>query len=710
MTSITRLAWASALAGVCLGAPNAAFGQKRAVALEDYFRVETATASSLSPDGRAVAYVRTRVDRDGDRRVGELWLADVDGSTAPRRLSPPDVSAGSPRWSPDGRLIVYSARPLDASRATTAAPTSPIWFLRVDTPDARPYQIAGVDTLPTFSPDSAWIAFAKKTVPPPPATAAPESPFDVQLREHFKGRVIDWLEYRFDQRGYLANPRDPAASPAAELHVMPVAGGEARQLTTLGVDVTQIAWRPDGQALAVVADAYARDEYTYERADVWVVDLAGGTRRLTDDGYNHGDVVWSPDGRSLAMRRGKGLSLVIKERAKAGAPIDLVRIPAAGGPLVNLTEAWDLIPDDPVWSKDGSAIYVDAEISGNVHLFRVPASGGDVRQMTTGDRQLGSITFDASTSRIAYTETTNAQPADVFTSRVDGTDVRRLSTLNASWIDGVALGPVERLRFSSKDGTPVEGWVVLPPGYDRTRRYPMVLDIHGGPHGAFGNAFAFEHQYLAANGYVVLYTNPRGSTGYGEAFLWGTWGGWGVRDYEDVMAGVDAAVKTYAIDPGRLGVKGYSYGGFLTNWIVTQTTRFKAAAVGAGISNWISDYGTADIPRTKESEFFGTPWDAGSSELMWELSPIKHAAHVVTPTIFLHGEADMRVPIEQGEQMYTALQKRNVASRFVRYPGMYHGGWSPWNTVHRYRQELDWWGRYLGGASADRPTAPAPRR
>jgi dipeptidyl aminopeptidase/acylaminoacyl peptidase len=204
---------------------------------------------------------------------------------------------------------------------------------------------------------------------------------------------------------------------------------------------------------------------------------------------------------------------------------------------------------------------------------------------------------------------------------------------------------------------------------------------------------------MAANGFAVLYTNPRGSTEYGETFLWGTWGGWGGLDYEDVMAGVDHVLARYPIDPKRLGVTGYSYGGFLTNWVITQTPRFAAAIVGAGISNWISDYGTADIPRTKESEFYGTPWEARGAETLLKWSPVMKAASVVTPTLFVHGESDLRVPIEQGEQMYTALKKRKVPAMFIRYPDSYHGGWSPWNTVHRYHYEMAWWKKYLQGTA-----------
>jgi dipeptidyl aminopeptidase/acylaminoacyl peptidase len=455
-----------------------------------------------------------------------------------------------------------------------------------------------------------------------------------------------------------------------------------------------------------VADAYQRDEYVYERADLWFVTLDGRTERLTDDGFSHGQVAWAPDGERVVLRRQKGLSTIIAEQATRGAPIDLFSLRLADRTLVNLTERWDLIPENPVWAPDGH-VYFHAETSGNEQVFRVAAGGGDVQPVTSGDRQLGSVAFDAAFARMSYTAATVDRPGEAFVARLDGTDERRVTFVTRGLFDQLAVRPAERLLAPSQDGTQVEGWLLLPAGYEANKGpYPLILAIHGGAHGAYGNSFSFQHQLWAANGFMVLYTNPRGSTGYGESFLWATWGGWGVLDYQDVTGVLDRVLATYPVDRGRLAVTGYSYGGFLTNWVITQTSRFRAAIVGAGISNWISDYGTADIPRTKESEFFGTPWETDSADLMWKLSPVRLAGRVTTPTLFVHGEADLRVPIEQGEQMYTALQKRRVPSRFIRYPDMYHGGWTPWNTVHRYHEELRWWRERLGPAAGSAPLAP----
>jgi dipeptidyl aminopeptidase/acylaminoacyl peptidase len=528
------------------------------------------------------------------------------------------------------------------------------------------------------------------------------TPAEQRLNERFKGRIYDWMNYRFDGRGYLKDPRDPGATPPEELYIVPRAGGAARQLTRLGVNVQQATWRPDGQAFVIVANAHQRDEYTYERSDLWTVDLQGTVRRLTDDGYDHDSPVWSPDGRWIVFRRQLGLSEVIATRQNRGAPVDLYRMPAAGGPMENLTASWPLLPGSPSVSPDGRYLYFGAGVGGASHLFRLPLNGGPVEQITRGERRLAGFTLSAAFDRVAYVATTPTQPGEVFSARPDGSGERRLSGLNQALLSEVALRPAERLSFRSTDGTEVEGWVIMPAAAG-AGKVPLILSIHGGPHGAYGYDFSFQFQLWAARGYGVLFTNPRGSTGYGEDFLWGTWGGWGLRDSEDVLAGVDHVVAHYPVDPDRLGVAGYSYGGFLTNWLITHSTRFAAAASGAGIANWVSDYGTADIPRTKESEFFGPPWEERSGRLLLDLSPVMHAEAAVTPTLFVHGESDLRVPIEQAEQMYLALKKRKVPARFVRYPDSYHGGWTPWNTVHRYSQELGWWEQWLGRRSATEP-------
>ena len=683
-----------ALAGLHPMASALAAQERRPIELEDYYRLKNASSPAISPDGSRVAFVVTSVLEDENRSHSEIWLADAGGAGEPVRLTSPGFSASGSQWSPDGSLLAFTSdRPGPAGESAGST-----WFLRMDSPAGEAFQIEGLGGTPVFSPDGEWIAFTRPTPPEPAPERAYASDFERRTAERFDGRTYDWMNYRFDRRGYLSDPRDPAATPPREVYLLPAAGGEPRQLTELNVDAAGLAWGPDGRRLAFTADAHQRDEHSYERSDLWTVDLDGAVTRLTDDEYSYSSPAWSADGRRILARGNEGLDVIIREGRDRGAASDLFAFDSSGGGRSNLTAEWDLIPGGPIPSPDGD-IYFSAGVRGNTHLLRVSVDGGDVEQVTDGDRRLGGFSFAADFSRMAYRVTAPTEPGDIYVAPLPGASETRLSEVNGALLAQLELSQPENLLFQSPDGTEVEGWMLPARGYAAgSGDFPMILVMHGGPHGAYGNDFSFDRQLTAAQGYMVLYTNPRASTGYGEDFRWGTWGGWGFNDYDDLMAGVDHAVASYRIDTGRMGVTGYSYGGYLTNWVITQTDRFAAAIAGASISNWVSDYGVADIPRTKESEFFGPPWEERGLENLLRSSPIIHAQGVTTPTLFVHGEYDHRVPIEEAEQMYVALRKQQVPAKFVRYPESYHGGWTPWRTVHRMWVQLDWWQQWL-----DRP-------
>ncbi|MDH3732001.1 MAG: S9 family peptidase, partial [Gemmatimonadota bacterium] len=636
--------------GAAFQVPSTAVAQGRPLEIEDYYRFKDVGSPAISPDGSQVAFVVTSVLEEENRRHSEVWLTASDGSTEPMRLTSPSFSASSPRWSPDGNMLAFTSRRPTPDGSMTGS----TWLLRMDRPAGEAFQLDGLGGTPIFSPDGERIAFTRPTPPDPAAEPTYESEFERKTVERFDGSVYDWMNYRFDRRGYLPDPRDPSATPPRELHVMDAAGGAVRRLTGLGVDVQGAEWSTDGTRFAFTADEFQRDEHSYERADLWTVDLAGNVERFTDDEFNYASPSWSPDGAAIVVRGSESLDVIIREERGRGAPSDLFVIRPGGGSPVNLTAMWDFIPGAPTWGPDGH-VYFTSSIGGNSHLFRVPGLGGEVEQLTAGDRRLGGFSFSADHTRMAFAATDPTRPGDIWSAEIGGGEEIRLSAVNAVLLAELDLSSPDRLLFDSPDGTRIEGWMLPARGYRAGGvARPMILEIHGGPHGAYGNSFSFPHQLLAANGYMVLYTNPRASTGYGEDFRWGTWGGWGFNDYDDVMAGVDHALENYEIDRARMGVTGYSYGGYLTNWVITQTDRFAAAIAGASISNWVSDYGVADIPRTKESEFFGPPWEERGLENLLRSSPIIHAKGVSTPTMFVHGEADHRVPIEEGEQMYVA--------------------------------------------------------
>ncbi|MCY3705575.1 MAG: S9 family peptidase [Gammaproteobacteria bacterium] len=679
------------LAGVQPLATGLAAQERRPVELEDYYRLKNANSPAMSPDGSRVAFVITSVLEEENRSHSGIWLADAAGGDEPVRLTSPSFSASGPRWSPDGRLLVFTSNRPGGDGGSGGS----TWFLRMDQPAGEAFQIDGLGGSPVFSPDGEWIVFTRPTPPEPAPEPVYASDFERRTAERFDGRMYDWMNYRFDRRGYLPDPRDPAATPPREVYVLPAAGGEPRRLTDLNVDASGLAWSPDGSRLAFTADMHQRDELSYERADLWTVDLDGAVNRLTDDEYNYSGPAWSADGDRIVVRGNEGLDVIIREGRDRGAANDLFAFNPDGDDRTNLTADWDLIPGGPITSPDGH-VYFSAGTRGNTHLFRVPVSGGAVEQVTGGDRRLAGFSFSADFSRMAYRATAPTEPGDIYAAPISAATETRLSEVNGALTAQLELFEPENLIFHSPDGTEVEGWMLPARGYDAASGdFPMILVMHGGPHGMYGNDFSFDRQLLAGQGYMVLYTNPRASTGYGEDFRWGTWGGWGFNDYDDVMAGVDHAIDSYRIDTGRMGVTGYSYGGYLTNWVITQTDRFAAAIAGASISNWVSDYAVADIPRTKESEFYGPPWEERGLEHLLRSSPIIHADGVTTPTLFVHGEIDHRVPIEEAEQMYVALHKQGVPAKFVRYPESYHGGWTPWRMVHRTWVQLDWWEQWL---------------
>jgi dipeptidyl aminopeptidase/acylaminoacyl peptidase len=391
--------------------------------------------------------------------------------------------------------------------------------------------------------------------------------------------------------------------------------------------------------------------------------------------------------------------MVIKQKLDHGGPRDLFVMPADGGTPKNLTESWDQEPGNPQWSPDGKFLYFTAGVGGENHLFRVAAAGGNVEQVTRGPRRLNGLTIDRAFKKIAYTVGVFEQPAELYVANIDGTGERKLTNVHADFLSQVELTKTERVSFQSRDGTPIEGFLTFPHGYRaESGPYPLIVANHGGPHSADGYGFDFKNQFFAANGFFVLQVNFRSSTGYGEKFKWGTWGAWGNKDGEDVISGVDYVLSKYPIARSRVGTTGHSYGGFMTNWLITQyPDRFAAAVTGAGISNWISDYALADIARTKETEFYGKPWEPEALGIMVKQSPIFYADRVKTPTLFIHGEVDYRVPFEEAEQMYFALKKNGVPAKIIQYEGQPHGIAGHWNNVHRMLNELRWWNRYLLG-------------
>jgi dipeptidyl aminopeptidase/acylaminoacyl peptidase len=673
---------------------------RRALAIEDYYRVQNVGAPSLSPNGQWVTFtVSSRVEEDNSTAT-ETWIVRSDASARPARVLHYGRDVSGARWTNDGRLQYTAER-----TAWTIDPGAPGVPVRVTGRAAAQAGSGGrggrgnasaADGIANAvtSPDGRWLAWARERAAPR-ATPSYASDFERRHEERFKGVTFDWKDFQRDGQPFpVPNPR---ARAAAQVVIARADGGDPKPLTESDIRPSGLAWHPDGSRIVFTADPDWRDELKYDSPDLWVVTTAGELTRLTNDGYVYSDAAFSPDGKYLSYVRDPGTDMIIGQKLNHGGPSDLYIRPANGGEAINLTAAWDLEPGQTRWSPDSRFIYFSATTGGENHLFRAVVPGGGVEQVTKGERRINGISFDEKMTRIAYTVGRHDRPPDVYTANIDGTGERPLTDMHRAVTDEIAFSAGERLRWPSYDGTQIEGWLMAPYGFDRSKGpYPLIVFSHGGPHSATGYTFDFKKQFFAANGYFVLDTNFRSSTGYGEAFKWATWGEWGKKDGEDVMSGIDYVLKRYPVDPKRVGHTGHSYGGFMTNWLITQyPDRFAAAIAGAGISNWISDYGTADIYRTKETEFFGTPWDPAARERLIKQSPLTYAGNVRTPTLFVHGEVDQRVPYEEAEQMYFALKRRGVPAKMIQYEGQAHGISGHWNNVHRMINELKWWEQYL---------------
>ncbi len=659
----------------------------RALRLEDFYRLRTVGSPVISPDGRWVGFTVTSRNEATNTDPSEVWLVATSGASSAQRVSPQGADASQPQWDSEGRLR-FSV----GERVWQVVPSTPSQLTEAAEGRRRPGDAV------RSADGRVRVRLQAMAVAKPASTNS--SDFERRHEERFKGVQFDWLDFQRDGQPFPVPDRtNPAVSPAMEVFVTEGAQPE-RQLTRVGLRPNGLQLRSDGTMALFSADSAYRDERVYGASTVYTVNLKGDVRPLTDDrAVNHTQPSFSPDGRWVLYTRQLSTDAVIARRLTHGGPTDLAIRPADGGPERVLTGEWDYLPTGATWSPDSRHVYFMGGVGGTTHLFRVPVAGGAVEQVTRGERRITGVSFSRDYTSIAYSVGLIESPGDVYVARIDGSDERRLTDLHNEFTRDVALSRAERLQFPSRDGTPVEGWLMYPHGYRPDARYPLVVSNHGGPHSADGYNFDFKSQYFAANGYFVLKVNFRSSTGYGEKFLWGTWGAWGDRDGEDVMAGIDHAIGRFPIDRHRVATIGHSYGGFMTNWLITQyPDRFAAAVPGAGIVNWVSDYGTADIARTKETEFFGTPWDEMARNVMIRQSPLTYAGRVKTPTLFVHGEVDQRVPYSEAEQMYVALKKNGVPTKMIQYAGMAHGIVGSWNQVHRAMNELKWLDRWMKGA------------
>ena len=653
---------------------------------EDLTRIQFVTDPQVSPDGRRIAFVVTSLSEERDEYLANIWVVDTTGG-APRRFTAGPRRDIEPRWSPDGaRLAFLSER----------APKDKLQLYVMPADGGEPTKLTALEngvSSAAWSPEGTRLAFVSGVG----GQREPDS--EEEKRKSRPARVITSVKYRFNGEGFTYDRRP-------HVFVVSTDGSAPVQISDGDFIDADPTWSPDGGSI-VFTSARHTERDDDDASDLWRVDAKGGIpQRLT---ATTGPVLlpaFSPDGRSIAY-------LARPAKNAYGRNVRLYVVPSDGAASATcLTSALDrscgALHVRPLWSPDGRSIVVAGEDHGDVGLWRAAASGHEPpARIVGGARSINGFSASADGRVLACAASSPTAPAEVFTCRADGGDERRLSELNRAWTDSVALSAPERFRFT-RAGFELDVWVMRPAGFVAGQRYPTLVNIHGGPHAQYGHNFFDEFQVYAGAGYAVVYTNPRGSQGYGEAFTQAVVGDWGGGDYADVMGALDEAIARYPfIDPDRLGVLGGSYGGFLTSWIVGHSKRFKAACSERAVNCQYTMFGTSDIGSSFNVVELGGPMPWEDMARYIERSPLTYAKDVVTPLLIIHSEDDLRCPIEQGEQLFVALKKLRREVRFIRFPGENHEmsrSGKPRHRLERFRHILDWFGAYLGKAPAGATT------
>ncbi|MFL6207921.1 MAG: S9 family peptidase [Pyrinomonadaceae bacterium] len=683
----------------------------------DTLRVATVGDAQVAPDGERIVYTVSTVE--GNETHTRLWqvrrsLRGGDQTRLvepPRELLPAGWTGANPRWSPDGRRIAFLSTREGQTGLYVISGTGGLPRLVVPVRETN-FFITYADEPFAWSPDSRRIAYISAS---DSELSVPVAANERQARPD--PLVVDRIQYK----------SRTSFSDRLRTHVWLVDVDEAnppRQLTSGQTYDHALSFNPRGDEIAFLSNHESDPEAT-NNSDIFAVSTDGRVRQITNTRGCEYQPAWSPDGKWLAYTATKRDVTTIDSVAEDTH----VWLIAADGSEQGreLADKFDRRAQHPRWAPNSRGIYFLAGDNGQTNIYFTPLSGTPVAKVfsseTAGIReqppaqprpfQISSFSLSAaytpvergadyvySAVAVAFTLSDAVHPAEVWvgqsldTMTALGRRMQRMTAHNDALVRTLALVEPEPISFKSFDDTRIQGWLMKPTGWRDNNHYPLILSVHGGPHGMYGYGFNANFQAYAARGYAVLYINPRGSNGYGQKFSDGTLNEWGGGDYRDLMAGVDEVLRTRQwIDPSRLGVTGGSYGGFMTNWIITQTPRFRAAVASASVSNLISFYATSVYQDLVHAEFGGAPWD--DYDLLWRWSPLRYVRQVQTPTMFIHGEQDNDVHITQAEEMYMALRRRGIDTVFVRYPREGHGFREPRHRQDALERTLAWFDKYL---------------
>jgi dipeptidyl aminopeptidase/acylaminoacyl peptidase len=640
--------------------------EKRPITIADLLQLKSVQDPQISPDGKWVAFTVSEMDLKKDRSEKMIWMAPTMGGDA-IPMTGKGYSAAQPRWSPDNKFLSFLA-------AKDKGDKKQVWTL-----DRRGGEAQQLTKIPQgvsaheWSPKGDQLLLSIKDPKPEDLTE------DKEDDKKVKPYVVDRLQFKQDYEGYLDRYR-------THLYLLKPGDSVAVQITFGDYGDESPAWSPDGSAIAFVSNR-SEDPDANSNTDIWIVgsdpsQKGQDLRKLTTNTNADTAPTWSPDGKHIAY-----ITVTDKE-AIWYATQKLAVIPSKGGQHSLLTTQLDRNISTPKFSANGKQIYFILEENGTSIIASISPLGKDFTRVLPGNHSVAR--FDLQGGTIVSLLGKAGQPYELF-SFVDGS-LKQLTSMNQDLLSKMKLASVEKINFNSMDGTPVEGFVVKPVDFDPSKKYPTILWLHGGPVSQYQYEFDVEPQLFAAYGYLTLLINPRGSSGYGQEFSQALFADWGNKDYQDVMAAVDHVIELGMADPHQLGVGGWSYGGILTNYVITKSQRFKGAVSGASEALYRANYGHDHYQLTWEMEL-GLPWE--NAEAWEKISPFNNVANITTPTLWMGGEEDWNVPILNSEQMYQAMKRLGRDTQLVVYPGEHHGIARPSFIKDRLERYIGWFQKYV---------------
>lgn len=650
----------------------------RAITIEDYFSLKLIRDPRISPDGKWITYTLTTTDLEKDESETRIWMVPATGGD-PIPMTARGYSASSPRWSPDGKYLSFLAKRSESGISEKDSDDEmQVWALNRLGGEAQQLTwvkqgVSGYE----WSPEGKRLLLS--ITDPKPWELTEDKKDDKKPRP----LVVDRLQFKQDYKGYLDRYR-------THLYIFEVGSKEPpRQITSGDFDDSNPAWSPDGKRVAFVSNRTAEPDGN-PNTDIWIVsadntDQGATMLQVTKNLREDASPSWSPDGKSIVYT-----TVTADLKVLWYATESLATVSADGTNPKVLTADLDRNARGPRFSEDGSKIWFMLEDNGEQQLASIPAVGGRVTRHAKGSDIVKRI--DVGGGTVAVLLTRPDIPGDIFT--FSNGRLKRITSANEELLEKIGLSLPEEIHYKNGDGTEIEAFLYKPTGFDPSMKYPMILHPHGGPVSQYDYSFDYQAQLWAANGYLVLQPNPRGSSGYGQEFCYALFAKWGVPDFEDVMAGVDYLIARGYADPEKLGIGGWSYGGILTNYVITKSTRFKAAVSGASEALYRANYGHDHYQLWWEVEL-GLPWENAEA---WEaISPFNDVAKITTPTLWIGGAEDWNVPILNSEQMYQAMKRLGRETQLVVYPGEHHGIRRPTFQKDRFQRFISWFDKYIKG-------------